>query len=89
MTLLHQLLAAVVAPDSSGVALCSQQAEPDQTGFFSDDKGTNTGYILYLNTANKFILSAGNGAVYSPNVSTATIDVGTKYLLTAWMTALI
>lgn len=48
------------------------------------DTGANTGYKVRLDSNNKLSFVAGNGAVFTAKVSTATIDVGTKYLLTVW-----
>lgn len=47
-----------------------------------DDRGTNTGYVVWLNTSNKLEFWAGNGAAYTAKASTASIDVGTLYRLT-------
>lgn len=48
------------------------------------DIGTNTGYTIRISAANKLAIHAGNGTAYTTKVSTATVDVGTKYMLTVW-----
>lgn len=48
------------------------------------DNGTNTGYALTINASNQLLLQAGNGTAYTSRASTATVDVGTKYLLTVF-----
>jgi hypothetical protein len=48
------------------------------------DNGTNTGYKVQLDAANKLSFSAGNNTAFTTKASTATVDVGTTYLLTVW-----
>lgn len=48
------------------------------------DLGTNTGYAVRLDSANKLLISCGDGAAITSKASTATVDVGTDYVLTAW-----
>ncbi|MFA6064053.1 MAG: LamG-like jellyroll fold domain-containing protein [Gallionella sp.] len=49
-----------------------------------DDKGTNTGYRLNINTANELAFGASNGAAETLISSAATVAVGTSYVLAAW-----
>lgn len=42
------------------------------------------GYAAYLNITNKLTIAGGNGASYTTKLSTASVDVGAKYLLTVW-----
>jgi len=48
------------------------------------DVGTNTGYKVQLDAANKLSFSAGNATAYTTKASTATVDVGTTSLITVW-----
>lgn len=48
------------------------------------DAGTNTGYIVRLNASNQLEMSVGNGTAYTTIATTATVDVGTTYVVTAW-----
>lgn len=51
---------------------------------FTDMSGGVNGYSVRLTGANKIALGAGNGAAETLLSSTATVNVGTKYLLTVW-----
>lgn len=46
------------------------------------DTGTNTGRKVQIDTNNKLSFSAGNGTAFTTLASTATLDVGTKYVVT-------
>ena len=48
------------------------------------DAGTNTGYIVRLNTSNQLELSAGNGTTYTTIATAGTLAVGTKDIVQAW-----
>lgn len=50
---------------------------------WSDVSGA-TGYAVYLSAANKITVQASDGVGTTTKASTATVDVGTKYLLTIW-----
>jgi len=46
------------------------------------DTGTNTGRKVQIDASNKLSFSAGNGAAFTTLASTATLDVGTPYVIT-------
>lgn len=48
------------------------------------DVGVTLGYSVFISTTNKLSIGVGNGAAWTILASTATVDVGTKYLLSAW-----
>lgn len=48
------------------------------------DAGTNTGYIVRLNTSNQLELSAGNGTTYTTIATSGTLAVGTTDIVQAW-----
>jgi hypothetical protein len=49
------------------------------------DSGTNTGIHVEIDASNKLSISAGNGVAFTTLASTATVDVGTKYILEAYI----
>jgi len=49
------------------------------------DSGTNTGIHVEIDASNKLSMSAGNGVAFTTLASTATVDVGTKYILEAYI----
>lgn len=48
------------------------------------DAGTNTGYIVRLNTSNQLELAAGNGTAYTTIATAGTLAVGTTDVVQAW-----
>ena len=48
------------------------------------DAGTNTGYIVLLNTSNQLELAAGNGTAYTTIATSGTLAVGTTDVVQAW-----
>ncbi len=48
------------------------------------DAGTNTGYIVRLNTGNQLELSAGNGTAYTTIATSGALAVGTTDVVQAW-----
>lgn len=48
------------------------------------DAGTNTGYIVRLNTSNQLELAAGNGTAYTTIATSGTLAVGTTDIVQAW-----
>lgn len=48
------------------------------------DAGTNTGYIVRLNTGNQLELAAGNGTAYTTIATTSTLVVGASNVVQAW-----
>lgn len=48
------------------------------------DAGTNTGYIVRLNTSNQLELSAGNGTTYTTIATAGTLAVGSTDIVQAW-----
>lgn len=50
------------------------------------DSGTNTGIHLEIDAANKLSMSAGNGITFTTLTSTAALNIGTTYLLEAYIT---
>ena len=48
------------------------------------DAGTNTGYIVRLNTSNQLELAAGNGTAYTTVATFGTLAVGTAAIVQAW-----
>jgi hypothetical protein len=48
------------------------------------DAGTNTGYIVRLNTSNQLELSAGNGTAYTTVATSGTLAVGATDVVQAW-----
>lgn len=49
-----------------------------------DDRAALSGRVVYISSLNKLAFMVGNGSAWTNKGSTATINVGTKYLLTAW-----
>ena len=49
-----------------------------------DDKGANTGYTVRINTSNNLVISAGNGVAFTTKASTASVSVGTDYVITVF-----
>lgn len=48
------------------------------------DTGTNTGYVVRINASNQLEMAVGNGSAYTTVATTATLDVGTAYVVSAW-----
>ena len=48
------------------------------------DAGTNTGYIVRLNTSNQLELAAGNGTAYTTIATSGALAVGTTNVIQAW-----
>lgn len=48
------------------------------------DAGTNTGYIVRLNTSNQLELAAGNGTAYTTIATAGTLAVGSTDIVQAW-----
>lgn len=48
------------------------------------DAGTNTGYIVRLNTSNQLELAAGDGTAYTTVATSGTLAVGTTNVIQAW-----
>lgn len=48
------------------------------------DAGTNTGYIVRLNTSNQLELAAGNGTTYTTIATAGTLAVSTTDIVQAW-----
>lgn len=48
------------------------------------DAGTNTGYIVRLNTSNQLELSAGNGTAYTTVATSGALAEGTTDVIQAW-----
>ena len=48
------------------------------------DAGTNTGYIVRLNTSNQLELAAGNGTAYTTIATAGTLAVGAVDVVQAW-----
>lgn len=48
------------------------------------DAGTNTGYIVRLNTSNQLELAAGNGTAYTTISTAGTLAVGSTNVVQAW-----
>ncbi len=48
------------------------------------DTGTNTGYRIRINASNQLEFSAGNGSSYTTVVTTATLAIGQRAVVTCW-----
>lgn len=48
------------------------------------DRGTNAGYSLSIDTANKLVFSGGTGAAFTTLTSAAALTTGQKYAVIAW-----
>lgn len=65
-------------------AAISPQGSAGTARTLFSDAGTNTGYIVRLNTSNQLELSAGNGTAYTTVATSGTLAVGTTDVVQAW-----
>jgi hypothetical protein len=72
---------------TAGFMLCAAVKPTGGAGtvrtLFSDT-GTNTGYKVQIDAANKLSFSAGNGVAFTTIVTAGTVDVGATNVVTAW-----
>lgn len=65
-------------------AAISPQGSAGTARTLFSDAGTNTGYIVRLNTSNQLELSAGNGTAYTTVATSGALAVGTTDVIQAW-----
>ena len=65
-------------------AAISPQGSAGTARTLFSDAGTNTGYIVRLNTSNQLELSAGNGTTYTTIATAGTLAVGSTDIVQAW-----
>lgn len=65
-------------------AAISPQGSAGTNRTLFSDAGTNTGYIVRLNTGNQLELSAGNGTAYTTIATSDALAVGTTDVIQAW-----
>lgn len=81
----HLLVAAGGAGTTGFLLACGVVAPAAGTArtIFSD-RGTDAGYRLSIDTANKLVFSGGTGAAFTTLTSAGALTAGTKYVLLAW-----
>ena len=65
-------------------AAISPQGSAGTNRTLFSDAGTNTGYIVRLNTSNQLELAAGNGTAYTAIATDGALNVGATDVVQAW-----